>query len=101
MGAVEFDEALARQAAERLDGLADTLDRNYRNNGQALTPASAGIDDVSRHAAQTFDGVAESYASAYGNGVHELRKLAANLRSHVRTFASAEADSAGALSALQ
>lgn len=100
MRGVEFDEALARQAAERLDGLADQLDRNYRNSGPALALVPAGIDAVSRHAVATFDGVAKSYAGAYGSGVHELRKLAANLRQHAHTFVSAEVDSANALSAL-
>jgi uncharacterized protein YukE len=98
---VEFDPVAARAAAHRLDAMADRLDRNLRDSSHALSLVPAGIDEVSRRATQTFDDVSASYRSAYADGVHELRKLAANLRSHVRTFASAEADSAGALSALQ
>lgn len=90
MCSVQFDHDMAQQAAERLDSLADLLERNLRDNGHALTLVPAGIDAVSQHAVQTFNHVAVSYQHSYGQGVHELRKLAANLRSHAREFGKAE-----------
>lgn len=90
MCSVQFDQAMAQRAAERLDSLADLLDRNLRESSDALTLVPAGIDEVSQHAVQTFNHVAVSYQHSYRQGVHELRKLAANLRSHAREFGKAE-----------
>jgi uncharacterized protein YukE len=91
---VEFDPVAARAAAHRLDAMADRLDRNLRDSSHALSLVPAGIDEVSRRATQTFDDVSASYRSAYADGVHELRKLAANLRSHARTFSRVDAEGA-------
>jgi hypothetical protein len=91
MSTVAFDQVLANQAAERLDALADLLDGNLRQSAAALAPVPAGTDTVSRHAAATAGSVSESYQQAYRNGVQELRKVAANVRLHMRLMTESEA----------
>lgn len=93
-GHVEFDPAAAGDVAQRLDMLAGRLERNLAESAQALSTVPAGIDDVSRRATHTFNSVNTQYQHAYRNGVHELRKLAANMRSHSHTFQNVDADSA-------
>jgi hypothetical protein len=90
MGSVQFDQAMARQAAQRLDSLADLLDRNFHDHSHALALMPAGVDAVSERAVQTFNHVAASYHHSYTQGARELRKLAANLRSHAQQFDKAD-----------
>jgi len=93
-GAMEFDPIGVGMAAERLDALADRLDGNLRQSSRSMTVVPAAVDEVSQRAARTFNDVSADYQRGYAAGVHELRKLAANLRSHAQTVGYSEADNA-------
>jgi hypothetical protein len=90
---VRFDAAATRDAAIRLDGLADRLENELRAGEVSLKIAPAGIDEVSLRAAQTMSDVAGSYTDSAAAGVHELRKLAATLRTQAHQFDRSEGDS--------
>ncbi|MEV0293226.1 PE family protein [Nocardia sp. NPDC050710] len=90
---VQFDPKAARDAALRLDGLADRLEQGVRDGENPLQVAPAGTDEVSLRAAQTMTDVATSYLAGADSGIHELRKLAAQLRSQVDQFGRAESES--------
>ncbi|QBS43430.1 PE domain-containing protein [Nocardia sp. CS682] len=92
MGQIAFDGELARLAAGRLDTLADGLEGTLHRRGDALSPAAAGLDPVSRQTAQTIGAVGGSFQESYLSGVGELRKIAANLRSHADLAAVADGD---------
>ncbi|QIS09003.1 MULTISPECIES: PE family protein [Nocardia] len=94
---VRFDATAARDAAFRLDGLADRLENDLKDGVQTLHVAPSGIDEVSLRAAQTMNDVAGSYTDSATAGVHELRKLAATLRAQADSFGRAETESAEAL----
>lgn len=96
-GGVRFDAVAARDAATRLDGLADRLEEQLRTGEPSLQVAPAGLDEVSLRAAQTMTGVAISFSESASAGVLELRKLAALLRSQVQEFGRAEADNVESL----
>ncbi|WP_406236328.1 PE domain-containing protein [Nocardia sp. NBC_01009] len=91
---VVFDPVAARNAAVRLDGLADRLERDLRSGATSLTIPSAGLDEVSVRAAQTMSDVASSYTESASAGILEIRKLAATLRTQAAQFGRAESDSA-------
>ncbi len=93
-GSMEFDPVAVTMAAERLDALADRMDGNLRRSSRSLTVVPAAIDEVSQRAAGTFNDVSADYRQGYAGGVRELRKLAANLRSHARTVSYSEDDNA-------
>jgi uncharacterized protein YukE len=95
-----FDHELARQAAGRLDTLADRLEGTLRDAQISLHPAAAALDPVSRHTGQTFDQVGGSFQQSYRTGVHELRKIAANLRSHSDAFGDTDDQSVDAFRSL-
>ncbi|MFI9506346.1 PE family protein [Nocardia sp. NPDC052566] len=96
-GGVQFDPAAARDAAARLDGLAERLERELSAGEPALRVAPAGIDEVSLRAAATMTDVAVSYSESASAGTLELRKLAASLRSQAIQFGNAESESVDAL----
>ncbi|WP_067861509.1 PE domain-containing protein [Nocardia shimofusensis] len=91
---VQFDPVAAQEAANRLDGLADRLERGLRDNEPALAVEPAGLDAVSQRAAQTMNEVAANYADNAAAGVLELRRLAAVLRGQVQGFGRVEGDNA-------
>ncbi|MET8872184.1 PE family protein [Nocardia sp. NPDC004604] len=90
-GHVEFDSVAADRVAARLDALADRLDRTLSGTHCALSPAPAGVDAVSATAAESFGDVGEGFQQSYAGGVYELRKLAAQMRSHAQSFRSVDA----------
>ncbi|NUS45402.1 MAG: PE family protein [Mycobacteriaceae bacterium] len=90
-GHFAFDPALAAQVAQRLDALAARLETDLAQTRKQLTVVPAAVDDVSKRATKTFNAVSAQYQQAYGNGVRELRKLAATLRSQSTTVRSTEA----------
>lgn len=92
MSQIAFDGELARLAAGRLDTLADGLEGTLHRRGAALGPAPAALDPVSRRTAQTLGTVGESFQESYRSGVGELRKIAANLRTHADLAAVADDD---------
>lgn len=77
---IRFDSAAAVNAAAQLDALAQRLENDLGVEQHALSPAPAGIDDVSLRAAQTLTTVGESFQRTVIDGVLELHKIAANLR---------------------
>ncbi|WP_330179060.1 PE domain-containing protein [Nocardia sp. NBC_01503] len=82
MSRIAFDHELARQAAGRLDLLADGLEGGLRNSSASLSPVAAAQDPVSRRTSLSIDEVGVSFRQSYLGGVGELRKIAANLRAH-------------------
>ncbi|WP_227998549.1 PE family protein [Nocardia australiensis] len=90
---VMFDPVAARDAAVRLDGMADRLERELRDSEVSLSVPPAGTDEVSARAAQTMNDVAASYTQSASAGILELRKLAATLRTQVNQFGRSESDS--------
>ncbi|RJO72100.1 PE family protein [Nocardia panacis] len=91
---VSFDPAAARDAAFRLDELADRLDTQLKDGAPSLAVAAAGTDEVSLHAARTMSEVAASYGDSAGAGVLELRKLAAAFRAQADGLGKVDAASA-------
>ncbi|WP_216911460.1 PE domain-containing protein [Nocardia noduli] len=91
---VQFDPVAAREAASRLDGLADRLEHWLRDNEPALAVEPAGLDAVSRHAAQTMNQVAANYTGNAAEGILELRRLAAVLRGQIEGFGRVEGENA-------
>ncbi|MGF6882766.1 hypothetical protein ABIA39_001708 [Nocardia sp. GAS34] len=100
MSRIAFDHGLARIAAGRLDTLADVLESRMTDSAPTLHPAAAALDPVSLRTAQTLGGAGESFRESYLSGVHELRKIAANLRTHADTHENTEGDAAGLFSPL-
>ncbi|MEV0252250.1 PE family protein [Nocardia sp. NPDC050712] len=96
---VQFDPTAAQNAAQRLDVLANRLEESLQGAQQPLAVAPAGIDEVSLRAAQTMTDVGTSYLTGGDTGVHELRKLAAQMRSQVVQFGQAEDESASEFTA--
>lgn len=94
MSHVAIDQELARLAAGRLDSLADGLEGGMQDSYAALRPAAAGLDPVSIRTSQTFSEVGGSFRESYLSGVRELRKIAANLRSHADLAEGAESNNA-------
>ncbi|MEU2036289.1 PE domain-containing protein [Nocardia amamiensis] len=82
MSSIAIDHELARMAAGRLDMLADGLESGLLQRGDALRPVPGAADPVSRHTAQVLRQVSGSFEQSYLGGIGELRKIAANLRSH-------------------
>jgi hypothetical protein len=97
MSDLEFDPVETLASATRLDALADRLEGNLGTNRSALNVAPAGKDEVSLRAATTFTSVAESYDHAATDGILELRRLAANLRSQASGLRKMEDDNAASL----
>ncbi|MFI5779334.1 PE family protein [Nocardia sp. NPDC051570] len=93
MSRIAFDHELARLAAGRLDALADGLEGGLRDRSPALHPVAAALDPVSVRTAQTLDEVGTSFRQSYLSGVGELRKIAANLRSHADLHEGSDNDS--------
>ncbi|WP_067667025.1 PE domain-containing protein [Nocardia miyunensis] len=100
MNKLAFDHELARQAAGRLDSLADQLEGRLRDSHPSLSPATAALDPVSRHVAGTFDRVGDSFQQSYLTGANELRKIAANLRTHSNSFGDTDNEAVDAFRAL-
>jgi hypothetical protein len=94
MSHVAFDHGLARLAAGRLDTLADSLEGQMNDSVPALHPAAPALDPVSNRTSQTLGNVSVMFRQSYLSGVHELRKIAANLRTHADLHESTEGDSA-------
>ncbi|MET7768240.1 PE domain-containing protein [Nocardia sp. NPDC005366] len=92
MSRIAFDHELARLAAGRLDTLADSLEGDLGGATAALRPRAAAQDPVSVQSAQTLGAVGDSFLDAYLGGVGELRKVAANLRSHADLHENADGD---------
>ncbi|WP_328409271.1 PE domain-containing protein [Nocardia sp. NBC_00403] len=78
---MEFDPIQSRKSAADLDRLANRLEADLHSNLPALNVDSAGLDEVSVRAAETLGSVANSYDESATQGIHEIRKLAAALRS--------------------
>ncbi|MQY24971.1 PE domain-containing protein [Nocardia aurantia] len=92
MSKIAFDHELAKQAAGRLDALADELEAGLANAGHSLGPAPAAIDPVSARTGDTLDEVGGSFRDSYLSGVRELRKIAANMRAHSDSFGDTDSD---------
>ncbi|MRH89371.1 PE domain-containing protein [Nocardia sp. SYP-A9097] len=100
MSRIAFDHELARQAAGRLDALADGLESGLRDSSAALSPAAAALDPVSRRTSQSIEEVGVSFRQSYLGGAVELRKIAANLRSHADLHEGADGDAVAAFQPL-
>lgn len=94
---VQFDPAAAARASSGLDVLADRLTTELQAVEQALRIPPAAIDEVSDRAARTSNDVAASYLASAQAGVHEVRKLAAALRSQSTEFGRLEAETVASL----
>lgn len=81
-----------RSAATRLDQLAARLDAVLDARGAELPVAASGTDEVSVRAAGTFNAVAQGFTTESGSAAHELRKIAAVLRSQAQGYDRAEDD---------
>jgi hypothetical protein len=92
MSKIAFDHELAKQAAGRLDALADQLESDLNGAGHALHPAPAAVDAVSAQTGDTLDEVGGSFRDSYLSGVRELRKIAANMRAHSDSFGDTDSD---------
>ncbi|WP_019931128.1 PE domain-containing protein [Nocardia sp. BMG111209] len=92
MSKIAFDHELARQAAGRLDALADELEAGLTHAGHSLSPAAAAVDPVSDRTGDTLDTVGSSFRDSYLSGVRELRKIAANMRAHSDSFGDTDSD---------
>ncbi|MCX4093080.1 PE domain-containing protein [Nocardia sp. alder85J] len=92
MSKIAFDHELARQAAGRLDSLADQLESGMTGAGGSLNPAAAALDAVSATTGDTLDSVGSSFRDSYLTGVTELRKIAANMRAHSDSFGDTDTD---------
>ncbi|WP_327112652.1 PE domain-containing protein [Nocardia sp. NBC_01730] len=91
---MEFDPIQARKSGTDLDALATRLENDLRAKQPALAVEHAGTDEVSVRAAETLRGVASSYDDAATQGIHEIRKLAAALRSHTDELLRMDDDNA-------
>ena len=91
---MEFDPTQARKSGTDLDALATRLENDLQANLPALTVEHAGMDEVSVRAAETLQGVASSYHEAATQGIHEIRKLAAALRSQTEQLVRMDDDNA-------
>ncbi|MEU1980937.1 PE family protein [Nocardia sp. NPDC019395] len=78
---MHFDPIQAHRSSTDLDALAGRLEDVLKVNSPALAVAPVALDEVSIRAADTLTGIASSYDDAAARGVHEIRKLAAALRS--------------------
>ncbi|MFI1915067.1 PE domain-containing protein [Nocardia sp. NPDC020380] len=87
---LRFDASTARDAASQLDALADRLESGLQVEQVKLDLTPAGADEVSVRAAQTLTAVAASFVSSGGDGVIELRTLAATLRNQFDTLGQVE-----------
>ncbi|MFI5717453.1 PE family protein [Nocardia sp. NPDC051750] len=92
---MEFDPPQVRRAGTELDDLAARLENALRVNLPAVAVEPAGVDEVSLRAADTLRVVATSYDDATTRGVHEIRKLAATLRSQTDQLVRMDEDNAG------
>ncbi|MGW5455932.1 PE domain-containing protein [Nocardia sp. NPDC003979] len=92
MSKIAYDGEIARQAAGRIDTLADSLAAQLQQRRDSLSPVAAALDPVSGHTAATLTTVSDSFADSYGSGVTELRKIAANLRAHADLAVATEDD---------
>ncbi|MEU6833569.1 PE domain-containing protein [Nocardia beijingensis] len=92
MSSIAIDQQLARMAAGRLDMLADDLEGGLLQRSDALRPVPAAADPVSRHTAQVLRQVSASFEQSCLGGVGELRKIAANLRSHADLVGNSDDD---------
>ncbi|MFD8247869.1 PE domain-containing protein [Nocardia sp. NPDC059691] len=92
MSSIAIDHQLARMAAGRLDMLADDLEGGLLQHSDALRPVPAAADPVSRHTAQVLRQVSASFEQSCLGGVGELRKIAANLRSHADLVGDSDDD---------
>ncbi|MVU78947.1 PE domain-containing protein [Nocardia sp. ET3-3] len=90
---LRFDASTARDAAAQLDALADRVAAGLDVEQVKLDFAPAGADEVSVRAAQTLGAVATSFVTSGGDGVTELRNLAAELRSQFDAFGQVEEQS--------
>ncbi|GAC66207.1 PE family protein [Gordonia soli] len=68
-------------AAADLDKLADRLASTLHGAAERLRVPSAGRDEVSTASATSFTTVADGFGKDAADGVRELRKIAAILRS--------------------
>ncbi|MBF6211546.1 PE family protein [Nocardia puris] len=96
---MEFDPTRAGQAAAALDALVARLEHDLTVDGPALAVPAPGADEVSLRVAQTLSTVGSSYREAAANGVLEMRKLAATLRSQSADMVGMDAGNADALGA--
>ena len=97
MQGVEFDPVDTLTAAQRIDALAERLERALVENRPALAPAAAGADEVSVRASATVTEVSGRFDAAAKDGILELRKLAANLRNQTQQLGKMEDQNATVL----
>ncbi|GAB4583216.1 PE domain-containing protein [Nocardia sp. IFM 10818] len=90
---VRFDASTALAAASQLDALADRMAGGMEVEQVKLNIAPAGADEVSVSAAQTLNAVAAQFTTAGGEGVNEVRQLAAALRAQAANFGQVEEES--------
>ncbi|MET8650205.1 MULTISPECIES: PE family protein [Nocardia] len=96
---MEFDPIRAGQSATDLDALAARLETELRQSLPALLVQPAGLDEVSGRAAATLRDAASSYDEAAVQGIHEIRKLAAALRSQSDLLVRMDDENASGFSA--
>ena len=94
---LNVDPVELASAAGDLDRLADRLESSLRLHTPNLGVPAAGRDEVSVSTAGTFDQVAERFGTDSATAVHELRKIAAVLRSQATGFTRADDDAASGL----
>lgn len=96
---MEFHPPEIKRASTELDALATRLEDALRVNLPALAVEPAGVDEVSVRTADTLRVVASSYDDATTRGVHEIRKLAAALRSQTDQLVRMDEENSGSPSA--
>ncbi|WP_410873851.1 PE family protein [Nocardia sp. A7] len=96
---MRFDPVEAVRVAAELDQLAGRLETDLQAHQPALPVAAPGLDEVSQQAAQTLRAVAEDFGFSAGDGVLELRRLAATLRTQARELAAMDQGNAADLGA--
>jgi hypothetical protein len=91
---IEFIPDAADHIADQLDAMADRLEQNMREARRSLALVPAAIDEVSRRAARTLNSVSASYQVSYADGVREVRKIAAQVRTHAHRMRRIDGENA-------
>jgi tetrahydromethanopterin S-methyltransferase subunit B len=80
------------EATKQLDELADRVEKLMATEAPNITVTAPGRDEVSQRVASTLNEVHAAFANSTGQGVNELREVAATLRAHTGNVVAAEQD---------
>jgi hypothetical protein len=80
------------EATQRLDQLAGRAEKLMQDEASNLAVVAPGRDDVSQRVAWTLNDVHAEFRSATGQGINEIREIAATLRAHTDNVVAAEQD---------